>query len=365
MLLKLLYQFQDPIRLSLSSFSRLRFSSCLADDFFCKANMSQLINAPTTAPKAMLRYVLDAFAISAQPFVISGMHPQIAIALINMQCFWVLPWISFAHILAPLFYQTIKERKNLSLYMNDHPPSKSNNAWSLGSYSEVALFFLPVSAHLVRLCDISSGDHILDVACGTGNTAITAARTKGAKVTGIDFTPEMLTQAKMEADLAGTEDIEWKEGDVEDLPFEDESFDVVLSSFGHMFAPNPEVAIKEMLRVTKSGGRIAFATWPPEHANGRMFDAMAKHIPNLSSSSNSPIPPPSPMQWGSPDVVKKRLGGKVIGIHFERGAIKKPVLSPNHYWQTASTKGGTLIQAIQELKDPQKVEDLKRISCRL
>ncbi len=220
----------------------------------------------------------------------------------------------------------------------------------------------------MRLCDISSEDHILDVACGTGNTAITAARRTGAKVTGIDFTPNMLTQAKMEADLAGTEDIEWKESDVEDLPFEDESFDAVLSSFGHMFAPHPEVAIKEMLPVTKSCGRIAFATWPPEHANGELFDVMAKHIPISSAtiantaSANSPPPPYSTMQWGTPEVVQKRLGvdSNVKNIHFERGAINKPVLSPNHYWKMASTKGDTLIQAIQTIKDPQKAEDLKK-----
>src|SRR4028119_422933 len=109
----------------------------------------------------------------------------------------------------------------LNSYMNDSSdcPPTSNNPWSLGSYNEIALFFLPVSAHLVRLCDISSEDHILDVACGTGNTAITAARRTGAKVTGIDFTPQMLTQAKIEADLAGTEEIEWKDGNVEDIPF--------------------------------------------------------------------------------------------------------------------------------------------------
>lgn len=245
---------------------------------------------------------------------------------------------------------------------------KSNNAWSLGSYNEIALFFLPVSAHLVRLCGISAEDHILDVACGTGNTAITAAKRTGAKVTGIDFTPQMLTQAKIEAELAGTGDIKWKEGDVEDLPFGDDSFDVVLSSFGHMFAPHPEVAIKEMLRVTKSGGRIAFATWPPEHANGKLFDVMTKHVPisyaatDNTAPANILPPPSSPMQWGTPEVIHKRLGvdSNVKNIHFERGAINKPVLSLNHYWKMASTKGGTLIQAIQTIKDPQKVGDLKK-----
>jgi SAM-dependent methyltransferase len=239
--------------------------------------------------------------------------------------------------------------------------------------TKLLFFFLPVSAHLVKLCNVSSDDRVLDVACGTGNTAITASR-KGAKVTGIDITPQMLTQAKAEATLAEAGDIKWVEGDAEDLPFEDDSFDVVLSSFGHMFTPHPKAAILEMLRVTEPGGRIAFATWPPEHANGRMFEAMAKHIPptpptpppppppppTLSSfSSHNNRPPPTPMQWGNPEVVKKRLGSDVINIHFERGVIKKPVLSPNHYWETSSTKGGSLVQAIQTIKDPQKIESLR------
>ena len=126
----------------------------------------------------------------------------------------------------------------------------------------------------------------------TGNTVITAKRLANAKVVGVDFTPELLVQAKEQASLAEVEDIEWKEGNVEDLPFEDESFDVVLSSFGHMFSPHPEVAIKEMLRVTKGdGGRIAFATWPAELANGRLFAAIAKHM-SYPSVDNELHPPP-------------------------------------------------------------------------
>ena len=248
----------------------------------------------------------------------------------------------------------------------DSSLTKPKDAWSLGSYNEIALFFLPVSAHLVKLCNVSSDDRVLDVACGTGNTAITVSR-KGAKVTGIDITPQMLTQAKAEAILAEADDIKWLEGDAENLPFEDGSFDVVLSSFGHMFASQPKAAMREMLRVMEPGGRIAFATWPPEHANGKMFEAMAKHVPPIPppstlspfSSHNNMPSPPSPMQWGHPEVVKKRLGSDVRDIHFERGVIKKPVLSPNHYWETSSTKGGALIQAIQTIKDPQKIESLR------
>lgn len=190
---------------------------------------------------------------------------------------------------------------------NSSSVSKSNSVWSLGSYSELAVFILPVSAHLVRLCNISSKGHVLDVACGTGNTAITAARMSGAKVTGIDFTPSLLAQAREEASLADAKDIEWIEGDVEDLPFEDESFDVVLSSFGHMFASQPEVAMKEILRVTKSGGsgRIAFSTWPAELVNGKLFEVMAKHLPSVSSSPSYNNSSSSPIQWGIPEVIKK------------------------------------------------------------
>ena len=164
--------------------------------------------------------------------------------------------------------------------------NKSNNVWSIGSYGEFAMFVLPISAHLVKLCNISSGDRVLDVACGTGNTAITAKRmVPGIKVTGIDFTPELLAQAKEQATIADVDDIEWREANVENLPFEDEIFDVVLSSFGHMFAPHPLAAIKEMIRVTKPGGCIAFSPWAFELVNGKLFKTMARHLPANTKNS--------------------------------------------------------------------------------
>jgi SAM-dependent methyltransferase len=148
--------------------------------------------------------------------------------------------------------------------------------WGLGSYIDIATFLSPMSAHLVRAADVSRGEHVLDVACGTGITTITACRA-GAKVIGIDLTPELLERAREEAAIAGLIDgIEWKDGDAEDLPFPDNSFDIVLSSLGHMFTPRPTVAAEE-LRVTKAGGRIAFTTWPPEHAVGRFFAAIGRH----------------------------------------------------------------------------------------
>ena len=259
---------------------------------------------------------------------------------------------------------------------NTTTTNSSINVWSLGSYNEFAIFILPVSAHLVRLSNISSGDRVLDVACGTGNTAITAKRmVPGIKVTGIDFTPELLAQAKEQATIADVEDIEWKEANVESLPFEDKIFDVVLSSFGHMFAPHPLVAIKEMIRVTKPGGCIAFSTWAFELVYGKLFKAMSKHMPvnttnSIYSSSNQSEQQqqqqPSPMQWGNPDSIQKLVvdGGSsdvsIEDIHFERRVVKIPVLSPNHYWARTSTKSGSVIQAIQAIKEPSKIEALKK-----
>jgi hypothetical protein len=122
-----------------------------------------------------------------------------------------------------------------------------------------------------------------------------------------------------------------------------------------MFTPRPEVAAKELIRVTKEGGHIAFTTWPPEHNVGRFFAAIVKHVPPPAGS------PPSPMQWGIPQIVQERLSSNVKDLHFERGAVYFPVLSPNHFWQLFSTKYGPLIRAIQALGEQgsSKVEALE------
>src|SRR4051812_12293760 len=152
------------------------------------------------------------------------------------------------------------------------------------------------AAHLVRHAGIKAGQRVLDVACGTGVVSVTAAR-KGAKVTGLDLTPELLAVARENSRSAGVE-IDWHEGDVENLPFDANTFDVVVSQFGHMFAPRPDVAVREMLRVLKPGGTIAFSTWPPELYVGRTFAMTARYMP---------APPPGvapPPLWGDPNVIR-------------------------------------------------------------
>lgn len=222
--------------------------------------------------------------------------------------------------------------------------------WSLGDWRSRGQFIPPVSASLTRLANLQASDSVLDVACGYGNTAITA-RMLGAKVTGIDITPKLLTLAKEEEKIAGISGIEWKEGDVENLPFEDESFDVVLSTFGHIFAPNQELAGKEMIRVLKKGGHLGFTSWPSELAVGKLSEVVSKYNPLPHNEAFSPY------NWGEPEKIKQLLPG-IIDIFFERGTINIPILSPNHYWQDTITKAGFMIQVINTLM---KQQDYERI----
>jgi SAM-dependent methyltransferase len=237
--------------------------------------------------------------------------------------------------------------------MNDDQLSeyktKQRETWALGNFGGMAVFTTPVAGHLVRFAGVGRGQSVLDVGTGTGVVAITARRA-GAKVNGLDLTPELLAQAKEGASIAGHEDIAWHEGDVEALPFSDASFDVVLSQFGHMFAPRPEVAVSEMLRVLKPGGTLAFATWPGEQLIGRQFSLIAKYVP----------PPPgvaSPVQWGDVGIVRQRLGEKVRGVHMERGIMAVPALSPRHWRLFQETKAGPFVRVVQALQqDPARLE---------
>ncbi len=224
----------------------------------------------------------------------------------------------------------------------DSSKDEVKEIWSLGDYRSRGQFFPPISARLTRCVKLQTSDSVLYVTCGYGNTAITA-RMMGAKVTGIDITPKLLALAKEDEKIAGIRGIDWKEGDAEDLPFEDESFDAVLSTFGHIFAPNQELAGKELVRVLKKDGCLGFTSWPPELAVGKLSDVVCKYNPFPPSEAFSPY------NWGIPDKIKQLLLG-IQDIFFEIGTINIPILSPNHYWQDTITKAGFIIQAIEALK---------------
>jgi SAM-dependent methyltransferase len=138
---------------------------------------------------------------------------------------------------------------------------------------------------------------------------------------------------------------------VEQLPFTDSSFDVVVSQFGHIFAPRPDVAIGEMLRVLKPGGTIAFATWPPELLVGQLFALNAKYLPP---------PPPGispPVLWGDPHVIRERLGASVRDLGFDRATVAVPSLSPSHQRELTERASGPVIKLIEHLSatDPARL----------
>src|SRR5229473_5322752 len=215
-------------------------------------------------------------------------------------------------------------------------------------------FTTPCAARLLKWAGVRSGQRVLDVACGTGVVSVTAARL-GASVTGLDLTPELLERARENAHIAGVK-VDWHEGDVEKLPFGDAAFDVVMSQFGHIFAPRAELAIGEMLRVLKPGGTIAFSTWPPELFVGRMF---------ALTSSYMPPPPPGvspPPQWGDPNIVRQRLGPAVKDILFDRATMLIAALSPSHQRLAAEKSAGAMVRLVAALEgsDPAKLEQFRR-----
>jgi SAM-dependent methyltransferase len=230
--------------------------------------------------------------------------------------------------------------------------AKQRESWA--GFAPFETFTTPPAGLLVRFAGIRAGQNVLDVGTGTGVVALTARRA-GAKVTGLDLTPELLARAKENAAIAEADDITWKEGDAENLPFADKTFDVVTSQFGHMFAPRPDVAVKEMLRVLKPGGTIAFSTWPPETFTGRMFGLAGKYLP--------PPPPGAspPGQWGDPTLVRERLGSGVKDVVFKRDTLRFPVLSPQHYLAGASRSAGPVKRVVEMLRnEPAKLDEFRR-----
>jgi len=228
---------------------------------------------------------------------------------------------------------------------------RQREIWSF--FAPIETFTTPPAAALVRFANVQRGQRVLDVGTGTGVVAITAAR-QGAQVTGLDLTPALLSRARENASIAELE-LTWREGDAEALPFPDASFDVVLSQFGHMFAPRAELATSELLRVLKPGGTLAFSTWPPEHFIGRFFALTARY---------APPPPPGispPPAWGDVNTVRQRLGAAVKDLTFDRGTMFINVLSLQHYVKMVEATVGPA-RALAESGD---AETLKRYRAEL
>jgi len=186
--------------------------------------------------------------------------------------------------------------------------SRMKSTWMAGDFGQIANFTAAEAENFVGRIGIERGAKVLDVACGTGNTAIPAART-GASVTGVDIAPNLLEQARKRAESEQLA-IRFEEGDAEELPFDDHTFDVVLTMFGAMFAPRPERVSAELTRVCKPGGMIAMANWTPQGFVGKSFQLTAKMVP--------PPPVPSPVLWGDETVVRQRLSDGAAAVTCRR-----------------------------------------------
>lgn len=204
--------------------------------------------------------------------------------------------------------------------------------WSEGDFAIVAGTINIVGEDLCEAVDILPDERVLDVACGSGNTTLPAARRAWGNTVGLDYVPELLDRGRERA-AADRLDIEFVEGDAEKLPFDDASFDVVLSSFGVIFAPDQQKAADELLRVCKPGGRIGMANWVPDGFIGEMFMTVAKHAP-------PPPGAPSPILWGTEEHLQKLFGDGISSLDIQRTSVKQRFRSVDHWLEVYRTYFG-------------------------
>ena len=226
--------------------------------------------------------------------------------------------------------------------------------WALGDYHTFAKATIwDLGQILVEACAISPGQRVLDVAAGTGNTAIRAART-GAQVVATDLTPENFDAGRCEARAQGAE-LEWMEADAERLPFDDEEFDVVTSSFGAMFAPNHRAVADQLLRVCRPGGTIGMLNFTSEGLAADLFGVLAPY---------GPPPPPGalpPVLWGSEGHVRELFGDRVESMEMKREEYTEQAGSPEEYLELFKRTFGPVVAVYASLADePERAATLDR-----
>lgn len=233
--------------------------------------------------------------------------------------------------------------------------AKHRALWASGDYPAVAAELIPtLGATLVEAAGIRAGQRVLDVAAGSGNAAIPAAAT-GATVIASDLAPELFDAGRRAAGQRGVE-LEWAEGDAEALPYADDSFDVVLSCVGAMFAPHHQAVADELLRVTRPGGTIAMINWTPEGFIGNLFKTMSPY---------APPPPPGatpPPRWGDEQHVQELFGNRITDVQMRRQTVVMDV-SPDpaafrEYWKR--NYGPTIAVYKFNVADPDRVAALDR-----
>ena len=199
---------------------------------------------------------------------------------------------------------------------------RMHKIWTSGDYARIGNPLVIIGERLCEAVDLHAGDRVLDVATGSGNTALAAAR-RFCEVTGMDLAPESIEHARKRAEAEGME-IAFEVGDAENLPYADASFDVVLSTIGVMFCPDQEKAAAELLRVCRPGGKIGLANWTPDGFTGNMLRTVGKHVP----------PPPGlkpPSLWGTEERLREILGGGVSSLQTTRRSYTFRYPSAEHF----------------------------------
>ena len=232
---------------------------------------------------------------------------------------------------------------------------RQQKTWTSGNYAMVGNLLVVMGERLCEAVDLRAGEKVLDVATGSGNTALSAAR-RFCQTTGIDYVPELIEQAKSRAQAERLE-VSFEVGDAENLPYPDASFDVVLSTLGVMFAPDQEKAASEMLRVCRPGGKIGLANWTPDGFIGQMFRTMGKHV----------APPPGikpPPLWGTEERVRELFGEGISSLEATRKSYAWRYSSAESFVEYFREYYGPTLKAFESLDEGGKValaRDLKEL----
>jgi SAM-dependent methyltransferase len=227
--------------------------------------------------------------------------------------------------------------------------ARQQQTWATGDYAMIGHNVMLVSELLCHAVDLRAGQRVLDVATGSGNTALAAAR-HWCDVTGIDYVAALLERARERA-AAERLPVTIHEGDAEHLPYPDGAFDVVLSTFGVMFAPDQEQAARELLRVCRSGGKIGLANWTPDGFTGQGFRITAAYVPPPAG-----VAPPS--LWGTEARLRALFGGGVTSLHCTRRSVIFRYRSAQHYLEHFRAYFGPTIRAFEGLP----AEEQERLS---
>ena len=215
--------------------------------------------------------------------------------------------------------------------------TRQKAAWASGDYAVIGTTLQIVGETLCEAADLRAGERVLDVAAGNGNATLAAAR-RWCEVTSTDYVPALLERGRERSAAERLHAIDFREADAEGLPFDDGSFDAVLSTFGCMFAPNPPRVASELLRVCRPGGRIAMANWTPEGFIGQMFKTLGRHVP-------PPADVQPPARWGTEAHLHELFDDVAASIEVTRRHFNFRYRSPAHFVETFRTWYGPVHKA--------------------